>query len=90
MLLLALTVVACGMSKEDIEKEVSISVREKLNESNPDPYIWVPDVTLVHQGGSRYTGVVTLSDRVMPGAGNEEQHDIEVTCDGDSLVWEMK
>lgn len=88
LIIVALTVVACGVSKEDIEQEVRMAVREKLNEHNPDPAIWVTDIALIEQGENRYTGMITISDDIM-GDGNSETHSITVLCDGESFVWEI-
>lgn len=76
----ALTLTACGPTTEQLEDEVKKLASEKMSPLGID----VDDVTLIHQGGNDYTGLITLSVD-----GEEEQYDIKVTCDGDKFMYEI-
>lgn len=50
--------------------------------------IQVTDVTLVHEGGNRYTGFVTFKVQYW-GIDEQERYPINVICDGTNYLWEI-
>ena len=68
LLLLIPLVFSCGMSTQELEKEVFISINEKIAENPNDNEFFseflgtieVVDFGLVHKGGNEYMGILTV------------------------------
>ena len=83
VLLFAFTLLSCDeVVISDLEKDVREAIVADFR-SNPDCYgVRVGDVSLVHEDGKRYVGIVELSYD-----GGTYQHELEVILDGDEFIW---
>jgi hypothetical protein len=73
------------MSEEELRTEVSASIEQTWRSNKRTANIRLKNLSLVHQDGDNYRGVV-----VADVAGVEEQHALEVTYDGVNLGWKIQ
>jgi hypothetical protein len=78
-------VISCGLSKNEIQRQIKISFQEKLDAEYSKYDMIVNNVILVKTGPNKYDGMVNLSL-------GEKKHDVSitVTADNDSFMWEVK
>jgi len=84
--LLAVMVVGCGLSKEQIGEIVKTSMQEKF-ESDPqfkDWHLTVTGVQVLSKGGNQYQGIAKITHEGTP-------HDVpvEITADGINVIWQV-
>jgi hypothetical protein len=85
--LIALTIIGCGISKEELAEEVKASITESIQ--NRGLIVEVRDVTLIKKNSKEYSGIVKLVS--YPGTIIEsiETSSITVTVDGKSFMWKF-
>ena len=95
---------ACGMSTEELQKEVKSSIIETLKEDPEYEGIEVIDLSLIHKEGNEYVGILDVLEPntfaeawntlLQVDALNEEgiknKYDIKVIYDGSSFIWEIE
>ena len=84
-LLLALSLSGCGLSQDEIARNVKSSMQQTLNESPnfKDYGLRVKDVQVAKKGGNSYKGMATVIYK-------ESAHNvsIDIVVDGRSVIWE--
>lgn len=96
----AILLLTSCMPAEVIAKEVKESIAQEIA-NNPElalnnaslrslgvSDIQVTDVTLVHEEGNKYTGLVTFKIRYW-GTDEQEKYPIDVIYDGLNYIWEI-
>ena len=102
LILVAILIVSCSMSTEELEQEVLISITEQLNENAMTENAEVVGFQLVRKGGNEYKGVIEL---IMPNPVSdlfnsfaemdilddmiEVTYSVEVIYDRETYTWEI-
>ena len=95
---------SCGMSTEELQKEVKASIIEELKEDPKYEGVEVIDLSLIHKEGNEYVGILnvlepntfaeTWNTLLQVDALNEEgintKYDVKVIYDGSSFMWEIE
>ncbi|MDR1143254.1 MAG: hypothetical protein LBK77_03420 [Spirochaetaceae bacterium] len=81
--ILGLLIMGCGISKEDLTEQVKLSIEETLTERGLEGFT-VKDLTLIEKGKNEYRGLLEVESD-----GETEKITINVTVDGDNLMWEI-
>ena len=95
---------SCGMSTEELQKEVKASIIEALKEDSKYEGVEVIDLSLIHKEGNEYVGILnvlepntfaeTWNTLLQVDALNEEgintKYDVKVIYDGSSFMWEIE
>ena len=94
---------ACGMTTEELEKEVIKNIIETLEEDPEYEGVEVLNLSLIHKEGNEYVGILNvLEPNTFAQAWNallqidalneksiEAQYDVDVIYDGKSFMWEI-
>jgi len=78
----SLVVVGCGLSTEQLTKEVREAIEETWEEQGAK--IKIEDFTLVKKSKTEYKGILKAS-----GYGEKQTLTVNVTVDGKSFMWEI-
>ena len=95
---------ACGMSTEELQKEVKSSIIETLKEDPEYEGVEVIDLSLIHKDGNEYVGILNVLEPnsfaeawntllqvdALNEEGIENKYDIKVIYDGSSFIWEIE
>lgn len=95
---------ACGMSTEELQKEVKSSIIETLKEDPEYEGVEVIDLSLIHKDGNEYVGILSVLEPnsfaeawntllqvdALNEEGIENKYDIKVIYDGSSFIWEIE
>ena len=95
---------ACGMSTEELQKEVKSSIIETLKEDPEYEGVEVIDLSLIHKDGNEYVGILSVLEPnsfaeawntllqvdALNVEGIENKYDIKVIYDGSSFIWEIE
>jgi hypothetical protein len=81
---MGLLVTGCGLSKEDLTKEVKQSIEETWAEQGVDG-VEIIDLTLIKRGENDYRGILEVE-----ADGETESFTINVSVDGDTFIWEIE
>ena len=95
---------ACGMSTEELQKEVKSSIIETLKEDPEYEGVEVIDLSLIHKEGNEYVGILDVLEPntfaeawntllqvdALNEEGIENKYDIKVIYDGSSFIWEIE
>ena len=95
---------ACGMSTEELQKEVKSSIIETLKEDPEYEGVEVIDLSLIHKEGNEYVGILSVLEPnsfaeawntllqvdALNEEGIENKYDIKVIYDGSSFIWEIE
>ena len=79
----SLMVVGCGLSTEQLTKEVKASIAETYKEKGLN--IKIEDLTLIKKNKTEYKGILKTS-----GQGGKQTLTVNVTVDGNSFMWEIE
>jgi hypothetical protein len=79
----SLLVAGCGLSTEDLTKQVKASIEETYKEKGFN--IKIEDFTLVKKSKKEYRGILKIS-----GYGEKQTVAVNVTVDGKNLIWEIE
>jgi hypothetical protein len=79
----SLIVLGCGVSTEDLAKQVKASIEETYKEKGLN--IKIEDFTLVKKSKKEYRGILKIS-----GYGEKQTVAVNVTVDGENLIWEIE
>jgi hypothetical protein len=79
-----LLVTGCGLSKEDLAKEVKLSIEETWAEQGIEG-IEIKDFTLIKRGENDYRGVLKVE-----ADGEIGILTVNVSVDGDTFIWEIE
>jgi hypothetical protein len=88
MLALAVSLIAAGCgsaSSEDLAKEVRAEIIKKFASDPETAGIKVGELALVHRGGNDYRGILEVTAE-----GESEQLSVEVTYDGETILWQIE
>lgn len=78
--LLAVTLQACSVSTEDLEKEVRASIEERLAGEE----VTIKDFTLLKKEGNQYQGMLETKEEY-----GEFTYTVDVLYDGETFTWEI-
>ena len=95
---------SCGMSTEELQKEVKSSIIETLKEDPEYEGVEVIDLSLIHKDGNEYVGILNVLEPnsfaeawntllqvdALNEEGIENKYDIKVIYDGSSFIWEIE
>ena len=95
---------ACGMSTEELQKEVKSSIIETLKEDPEYEGVEVIDLSLIHKDGNEYVGILSVLEPnsfaeawntllqvdALNEEGIENKYDVKVIYDGSSFIWEIE
>jgi hypothetical protein len=84
VLVIAATVISCGVSKEDLQTQVKSSMQGKFDSDSTykDYKLTVDSVTLIESGSRAYDGIAKVLYK-------GKAHDVQITVktDKDNLMW---
>jgi hypothetical protein len=83
-ILFVLLLIGCGMSTEDLAKQVKNDIESNWAELGIDG-VTIDDFTLVKKSDNEYRGILKIS-----ADGETESLTVNVTVDGDSFMWEIE
>ena len=104
LLLFIPLVLGCGLSTEELAKQIEESMVETFAESDDWVDVELVDFSLVHKGGNEYKGIVELivenpvadlfnnafeNDYVELKKNIEVSYPVEVIYDGNTFTWEI-
>ena len=71
------------LSTEDLAEQVQISIEETYEKKELN--VNITSFELTHKGGNEYVGVMNTSEEY-----GEFTYKVEVTYDGEAIMWEVK
>jgi hypothetical protein len=84
LVLFALSFAGCGMSTDDLAKQVRADIESNWEEQGIEG-VTIDDFTLVKRSDADYRGILKVS-----AYGETESLVVTVTVDGDSFMWEIE
>jgi len=78
----SLVVVGCGLSTEQLTKEVREAIEETWKDQ--DIHVQIDDFTLVKKSKTEYKGILNVS-----AYGEKQTLTVNVTVDGKNFMWEI-
>ena len=79
----SLLIAGCGMSTEELTKQVRASIAETYKEKGLN--IKIEDFSLIKKNKTEYKGLLKTS-----GQGGKQTLTVNVIVDGDSFMWEIE
>jgi len=79
----SLIVLGCGVSTEDLAKQVRASIEETWKEQGVK--IKIDDLTLIKKSKTEYKGILNVS-----AYGEKQTLTVNVTVDGKNLMWQIE
>ena len=94
---------ACGISTEELQKEVKESIIDTLKEDPDYKGVEVIDLSLIHKEGNEYIGILNVLEpntfaeawnellqvNALDEKGIEAQYNVDVIYDGQAFMWEI-